>query len=73
MTMAFIDLKKENKKIEKSTKQIFDDLRQAIKRSCPYTCLKCGHKTGLSAIEPRHDCKKPMFTKEGYPIDKNIQ
>lgn len=31
----------------------------------PYTCIQCGHKVGLSFIEKRHNCKHPMFDKEG--------
>lgn len=32
---------------------------------CPYTCMSCGCKTGWSWIEPKHNCKNPMFDKNG--------
>ena len=35
---------------------------------CPYTCLHCSNKVGWSWIEPKHDCSRPMFDKEGNKI-----
>lgn len=33
--------------------------------NCPYTCMRCGNKTGWSWIEPKHKCLNSMFDKEG--------
>lgn len=31
----------------------------------PYICMSCGHKTGWSWVENKHDCNNPMFDKKG--------
>lgn len=33
--------------------------------NCPYTCMRCGCKTGWSWIEPKHKCNNPLFDKKG--------
>ncbi len=38
----------------------------------PYTCLRCGSKIGLSFIEGKHDCNKPMFNKNGNHLKDPI-
>lgn len=43
-----------------------------IKSGAIYTCSNCGHKTGLSFIESKHDCSNPMFDKEGMPLEQGI-
>lgn len=31
----------------------------------PYRCLKCNNMVGLSYIEQKHNCNKPLFDKDG--------
>ncbi len=40
---------------------------EVLKFGSPYTCMICKNKSGLSFIEPEHDCRKPMFNKKHIP------
>ena len=43
-----------------------------FKGTAIYTCMQCGHRSGLSFVENKHDCKRPMFDKEGIPIHEGV-
>lgn len=47
-------------------------LKEENQTNSPYTCMRCEHKTGWSWIEPKHDCRNPMFDKEGN-LNPNYQ
>ena len=43
---------------------------EVLKVGSPYTCCSCGNKSGLSFLEPKHDCRKPMYNKSHIPHEK---
>jgi hypothetical protein len=49
----------------KTHKPDVNGLAEDKQTNCPYTCMGCGNKTGWSWIEPKHNCRNPMFDKEG--------
>ena len=42
---------------------------EVLKVGSPYTCCSCGNKSGLSFLEPKHDCRKPMYNKNHIPYE----
>ncbi len=40
---------------------------ESFKAGSPYTCCSCKMKSGLSFLEPKHDCRSPMFDTNHIP------
>jgi len=59
------------KYFDKESKE-YKDCFEILKQASPYTCCSCNNKSGLSFIEPKHNCKFPMFDKEHMPIEEYL-
>ena len=57
-------------------KELQDDFTkkaiEVFKSTAPYTCMRCGRKTGLSTHEKNHDCNNPMFDENAMPFKKRL-
>lgn len=56
----------EGSKERKSMLKIF-------KEGSPYTCCSCESRSGLSFLEPNHDCANPMFHNNHMPNEDYLK
>lgn len=53
--------------------QEYKDAFEVLRISSPYTCMCCGNNSGLSFVEPKHNCRFPMFNKNHIPNEEYLK
>lgn len=61
-----------NCKLSHKESQRYKQAFEVLKSGSPYECCGCGNNSGLSFLEPKHNCKNPMYDKNHMPREEYL-